>query len=772
MFMALISSRSLAAKELSINALQIEVDKNNQTINAEGKVEILDEEKNSVLTEKAKYNKKEDILTSIGKTEITTSENFKVTGKNISFNNKENVISSQNDAVIVDRNGNKIFVNMFDYLTKKNMFFSKGEIKVVDSKNNEYFFSEIYIDEKKRKIVGADIKAFFNDKSFKSDKRNEPRFFANSATIGEENTIFEKGVFTTCKNRKEGKCPPWTIKAKQIKHNSAKKTIYYDNAVIKVYDFPIFYFPRFFHPDPSVKRQSGFLVPKIADNSTVGFSTTVPYFWAISKNQDMTITPKLYAKENILFMNEYRRAFENAFLIVDSSYTEGYKKLTSTKTPGSRSHFFSKLNVDLAKDESYFSNLEVNIQRVSNDTYLKVHDVDTALAKSGQKILENNFNYEFQDDKNFFGLNASMFEDTSKEDNSRYEYVMPNFVFERNLITSEKIGLIDLHTNAIGKNYNVDQTTKFLVNDLSWKTNLSRNVRGVESRLEGLFKIVNYEATEAEKYKSEELNTELSGAVAYKASLPMSKESPGKNQIGFLTPKFSLRYAPGHMRNIHDDTLKLGYSNLFSINKNSQIDVIEKGTSIALGLEISNNDFSDNVKGEENYSVSIGQIYNLEENSDIPSQSSLDQKTSDLVGLSSIKLSKNIKLSHEFSLDHNFNDVNYNNLQADLVLGNTNFNLSFLEENNHVGSASYIKSDVQVKFSDSKELTFDLKKNLETDSTEFYNLAYNYINDCLKAGLVFRREFYTDKDVESSDSLMFKISLLPFGEISTPEIDR
>ena len=183
MFVALISGKNLAAKELSINALQIEVDKNNQTINAEGKVEILDEEKNSVLTEKAKYNKKEDILTSIGKTEITTSENFKVTGKNISFNNKENVISSQNDAVIVDRNGNKIFVNMFNYLTKKNMFFSKGEIKVVDSKNNEYFFSEIYIDEKKRKIVGADIKAFFNDKSFKSDKRNEPRFFANSATI-------------------------------------------------------------------------------------------------------------------------------------------------------------------------------------------------------------------------------------------------------------------------------------------------------------------------------------------------------------------------------------------------------------------------------------------------------------------------------------------------------------------------------------------------------------------------------------------------------------
>ena len=95
---------------------------------------------------------------------------------------------------------------------------------------------------------------------------------------------------------------------------------------MKIYDFPVFYFPKFFHPDPSVKRQSGFLIPQFSDNSMVGFGSTVPYFWAMSKDRDMTITPKLYANENILIMNEYRQAFENSFLIVDSSYTEGYKK--------------------------------------------------------------------------------------------------------------------------------------------------------------------------------------------------------------------------------------------------------------------------------------------------------------------------------------------------------------------------------------------------------------------------------------------------------------
>ena len=40
-----------------------------------------------------------------------------------------------------------------------------------------------------------------------------------------------------------------------------------------------------------------------------------------------------------------------------------------------------------------------------------------------------------------------------------------------------------------------------------------------------------------------------------------------ENKINFFTPKFSFRYAPGHMRNIQDDDLKLSYSNAFSLNR-------------------------------------------------------------------------------------------------------------------------------------------------------------------------------------------------------------
>jgi len=349
---------------------------------------------------------------------------------------------------------------------------------------------------------------------------------------------------------------------------------------------------------------------------------------------------------------------------------------------------------------------------------------------------------------------------------------LPNLVYERNLVSSEKLGIIDLYTNAIAKNYKVNQTTKFLINNIGWKSRSFSNAAGLQTDLEGLLKVVTYDAENTDNYKNEEFNAQTFGALAYNVSFPTFKENIGKNRINFFTPKGSLRYAPGHMRNINSDDLRLNYSNLFSLNKNSNIDVLESGASATIGFEFTSLDYKNNITGSENYSLFLGQIYNFEENFDMPSRSSLDQKSSDLVGKASLKVSDNFSISNEFSVDHNFNDINYNDLKTSFILGNARFNLGYLEENNHIGNNSFFKSDIKLEINNSNNLSFDLKKNLETDSTEFYNLAYNYVNDCLKAGLVYRREFYTDRDVESTDTLLFNVTLFPLGEVSLPKIDR
>ena len=84
----------------------------------------------------------------------------------------------------------------------------------------------------------------------------------------------------------------------------------------------------------------------------------------------------------------------------------------------------------------------------------------------------------------------------------------------------------------------------------------------------------------------------------------------------------------------------------------------------------------------------------------------------------------------------------------------------------------YFKTQVDLSTSENNLFSIGTKRNLITNSSEFYNLSYEYINDCLRAGLVYRREFYNDSELEPEDSLMFKITLTPFGNIESPSFTK
>ena len=125
---------------------------------------------------------------------------------------------------------------------------------------------------------------------------------------------------------------------------------------------------------------------------------------------------KIYAKENALFLNEFRRAFKNGFLTLDSSYTQGYKDTDLVKTKGSRNHIFAELDLDLAKDKPYDSNLSIKVQRTSNDTYFRVHDINTALVDEENTDLENKVSYYFSKNNMFLDISATIYENLREED--------------------------------------------------------------------------------------------------------------------------------------------------------------------------------------------------------------------------------------------------------------------------------------------------------------------------------------------------------------------
>jgi LPS-assembly protein len=761
---------NLVAQELEINSSKIKYDDVSKISIFEGSVKVNDVIGNKLFSDYIEYNKLDEVITTKGYTKIITSGGYEVSSTDVTFDNKKNLIYSNNKTKIIDEDGNNISAEMFNYSILTSIFFSKGNIKVNDINNNNYNFSEIYIDENKKKIIGADVKAFLNQSDILANIDNDPRFFANTMSLTKKTNTFEKGIFTYCKNKGDDKCPPWTLQSKKIRHDLAKKTIYYDNVVLKIYDFPIFFSPKFSHPDPTVKRRSGFLAPTLKNSSSLGSGFSTPYFFNISTDKDLTLTPKFYLNENPLFLAEYRQDFINSFLIVDAGFTEGYKKKDTKKTDGSRSHFFSNFIMNFIDGQDKYSGLELNVEKTSNDTYFEVHDVKSSLIKGDKTILENKVDFFYKNKDLFFGITPSVFEDTTKKGTKRLEYLLP-LNLEKNIMTSEKYGFLDLGSNLIFRKYETNKHSDFFVNNFMWKSNKWLSTFGTESHFKGLVKAVNYETKNTNKYKDDKINSEAYSALGYFTKLGLYKEDFINKKFYSLTPKLLLRYAPGHMRKTEGG--KLNYGNLFNLTKINKFDLVEPGLSTSLGIEYKKNKLNEsNMIDEEILSLSAGQVISAKENTNIPSSTSLDQQFSDFVGVANYNVNNKINLNYNFSIDQGYKYYNYNEIGTNVTINKAKFNLSYLQEKNHIGSQEYAQTGFDLKLNNFTELSFDTKRNFLTNSSEFYNLSYNYINDCLKAGIAYRREFYSDRDVEPENTLMFTISIIPFAAINSPALSR
>ncbi len=758
----------LVAENLNIKSKEISIDKNTRLTIFKNNVVVTDEKNNKFKTEYAEYKKDLQFLKSDGETTIETSEGYFLKSKNVIFDGTNEIIKSSEYTIITDLENNNIYLDNFEYSTKNNFFKSFGNIKVLDSKNNSYNFSQIYIDEKKKEIVGSDIKAYLNDKDFKINEKNKPRIFANTVKISEEKDFYNKSIFTLCDYREKDKCPPWSIQAGEMLHNKQNKTIYYDNAVIKFYDFPIFYIPKISHPDPSVSRRSGFLPPRFNNTKNLGSGVEIPYFWAINKEKDLTFKNKFFVSENPLLMAEYRHAFLKSNLVADFGYTEGYKKTSKTKTARNKSHFFGKFIKNFKSSNNADNLFELTVQDVSNDKYLKLYKINSDLVDYNTSTLKNSLEFVHQDEDLFFGLNASIVENLKENYNDKYEYILPDLVLNKPLFNSDKFGYSEFESNVKVHNYDTNKTSKFLVNNVDWESKNMNSRAGLYGKFLGKIKNVNYESDNISYYKDEK-TSELFGALGYLSKVDFFKRANNENDH-LLTPKILLRYAPGHMRKQDiDEGVRLDAENAFDLDRLNSFNNFEKGMSATLGFDYKIRNTNTDT---DQFSLQIGQIINSDENKEMPSSTSLDEKISDLVGIAEIVAGTNVKFNYNFALDQNYTEMNYNELGTQLNYGFAKFDMNYLKEKKHIGNQEYVKTNLELAKGNNGVFSFGTKRNLVSNSAEYYNLSYEYHNDCLRAGIVYRREFYNDSELEADHSLMFKITLTPFGDIELPSLTQ
>ncbi len=774
-FFQIIFYSKLLAKEVDFRAKEIEILKDQNLTIAKNGTAIIKDDGVIIKGEIIEYFKNKSLLI-INKGKIsTTNKNFeinanvieyKIDESNFDFKNKvylkDNVnnlviesnkinynlnnrkIISQVYSEIFDEFNNIYKVDGFEYSVKEKVV-KLNNLVAEDKYKNSFLVDLSYLDLIKKELVAKDISINFK---IIEDSENEPRLRGRSLVNNEKNTIVKKGTFTFCKKRE--KCPPWEMRADEIRHDKQKKTIYYKNASLKIYDKKVFYFPKFFHPDPTVKRQSGFLIPKFQDNSATGLSLNLPYFFAIAENRDITLTPRFFGDDKFLIQSEFREKNKNSYHIADLS------QFVSSGN-NSKGHLFYNFDKDF--ENNIFDDVELNLklEQVSDETYLKANKVESPIIKN-QSNLSNSLGLNMYKKDLTINTNLDVYEDLTKNDSDKYEYV-PNFSFSKVINDN-----YSFNSQGYYKNYNTNITEKVLINNLEFQSDLKYFDNGLINEKKVIFKNINTDAKNSVNFKNKD-TTSIIPSIQNNYTLPLNKESEKFNNI--LTPKFSLRLSIPHTKDIRSIDRKISYNNIYDFDRLGIEEASEGGISATYGYEYIKID-----KSSLDQKIKFGFANNLriEENKDLPANGNLGKKVSDFVGIFDYKYNDNLKFNYDFSLKNNLMDKNYELFGFEYYLKNLITKFEYLNENNTSLKNSYLKNETRYNFNDKNSLVFETSENKEKSFTEFYNLIYQYENDCLKAGIEYNKEYYSDQDLKPSENLLFKITILPFGGFNTPNL--
>lgn len=129
--------------------------------------------------------------------------------------------------------------------------------------------------------------------------------------VDERYNALSKAVYSPCEVCTEHPTPLWSIRARRIIHDEQEHIIHYESATFEILGLPVLWLPFFEHPDPTVERASGFLMPSFLSSSNFGWGIKVPYYQVLDPYSDLIVRPFIMTDENPILELEYRRLFSN-----------------------------------------------------------------------------------------------------------------------------------------------------------------------------------------------------------------------------------------------------------------------------------------------------------------------------------------------------------------------------------------------------------------------------------------------------------------------------
>tara|TARA_B100001175_G_C19359414_1_gene566333 strand:- start:24 stop:914 length:891 start_codon:yes stop_codon:yes gene_type:complete len=282
---------------------------------------------------------------------------------------------------------------------------------------------------------------------------------------------------------------------------------------------------------------------------------------------------------------------------------------------------------------------------------------------------------------------------------------------------------------------------------------------GLKNNLNFYFKNLNSVGKNISTYKSSP-QIELQSLIELNSELPLLKSDEKYNQM--LIPRLSLRMNPSDMKNYSSNERKIDTNNIFDINRLGLDDTFEAGNSLTVGVDFK----KENKENKENYlELKLASVFRNSVENNIPSQSTLNKENSNIFGSIDYVISELINIDYNFAIDNNVKNFEYNSIGLGLSLNNFVTKFNFIEEDSVLGNTNIFENISKYDINKENSISFKTRRNREINLTEYYDLVYEYKNDCLTAGVRFNKTYYEDRDLKPTKNLMFTISFFPLTSI-------
>ncbi len=674
--------------------------------------------------------------------------NVEFTSDNLEVDEKKNLMIAKGNVVIKSQN-ETIKADKVQYDKNLDKALATGNVLILNNNGSIFETSEITLTNEFKDILALTLFAQFKDNS---------KIKASKFIKTKEQSIFINGKYTPCdcdfKNNEE---PIWQLNSSRIIHDINDKTLYFKNVILKIFDFPIFYFPFLSHPDPSVKRRSGFLTPTWSSSSRNGFQSSIPYYFAPNdESWDLTFTNNIKGKHGYINQLNTRKKFNSGYL--ETNLFQGQVDTNNENNDNvfaGNLYFYSELE----------SNWHINAsgKYTDQDTFMRRYNFDNSLNYKNQ-VKAQKITYSSVSEIEWYKYQN--LEVDSKDNQPNLQPSIKHKLFLKDQNINSEISL-SAHEIKNDEGYNIQRWSGFGILEHKVDNKFLDLILSTETGLD-LYAIKNRPSTDINDNKYlDRLSLGLS--IMSKKDLFYNF---GANNV-LITPKFQI--SSMHSTDRKDDIpnrdssdFRFDQANLFLINPYQGRDNIQTSQRFNYGID---NFLSSNIG---DFYFFLGQSHRIGGTNNNVLNSNLNRQ-SDFISEFKWEISEKYNISYNAFFDHHSLKENYTSLELGGNLSGINYDFIHRSINKNIINDDNDREEL--KFSISKKLfdvnlsysaTYDLNNN-ETDLINeeislYYDLEYMF-KDCLSINFTYNNNnASSDRDIIPENSYFLTLKFKNLGE--------